>query len=69
MRVRARGLADALKTDQVKQKPISTDSLADVFGVSQSVIMLNMQRAQMNPEEIQYLADALKINKVSQYSH
>jgi hypothetical protein len=66
---RGKQLAETLKSNQVTPQRVFLDYLTLGLHVPQFLRILNMQRNKMNPEEIQYLAEALKINKVTEYCH
>ena len=63
-------LAEALKTNQITpQRIVFLESLTLVSNVHQALRIRKMERNKMNAEEIEYLAESLKVNKVTEYSH
>jgi adenine-specific DNA methylase len=61
---RVKQLTEAVKTNRVTPQRVSLDSLNLVLHILQFLSKLNMHRNKLNPKEIKYLAEALKINKV-----
>lgn len=62
----AQQLAEALKTNEVVQQLLRLDILLNIF---QTLREVNIQRNKLDPEDIRYLAEALKINKVRKYDY